>query len=253
MSSIGIALILLACVFGAGVLGMFLQTVLPEHHMSDASKDIVKLVTGLLATLAALVLGLLVASAKNAFDTINEEFREGATKVILLDRTLAQYGPETKEVREMLRNTYNARIDQIFSGKRNGTAALSAVQGGNALEQLEQKIRALAPQTDAQRSYQSRAVDLCYAITQMRLTAIEHEYNTLPTPFIVVLVFWLAAMFTSFGLFAPRNAIAITVLLLGAVSLAGSMFLIEELNHPLDGYIVISRAPLDLAAARLGR
>ena len=102
MNPVAIGLIVLVCIFGGALLGMFLRTVLPEHHLNDASKDVVKLVTGLIATLAALVLGLLVASAKNSFDTVNEGFRQSAAKIILLDRTLAQYGPETKDVRELL-------------------------------------------------------------------------------------------------------------------------------------------------------
>ena len=114
MSPVAIALVVLACVFGGALLGMFLSTVLPEHHLSEGSKDVVKLVTGLIATLAALVLGLLVASAKSSFDAANEGFRQSAAKVILLDRTLAQYGPETKDVREMLRKGFAARIDQLF-------------------------------------------------------------------------------------------------------------------------------------------
>ena len=89
-------------------------------------------------------------------------------------------------------------------------------------------------------------------VVQARWLAIEQEENTIPTPFLVVLVFWLAAMFTSFGLFAPRNAIAIAVLFLGALSLSASIFLIEELNSPLAGFITISSAPMYKALALLG-
>ena len=112
MSPIAIATIVFVCVFGGALLGIFLRTVLPEHHLNDASKDVVKLVAGLIATLAALVLGLLVASAKNSFDTTNEGFRQSAARVIMLDRALAQYGPETKDVREMLRRGFAARVDR---------------------------------------------------------------------------------------------------------------------------------------------
>src|SRR5450631_2397104 len=113
VNPIAIGLIVLVCVFGGALLGMFLRTVLPEHHLNEASKDVVKLVTGLIATLAALVLGLLIASAKNSFDTVNEGFRQSAAKVILLDRALAQYGPETKDVRELLRGSFTTRVEQI--------------------------------------------------------------------------------------------------------------------------------------------
>ena len=120
------------------------------------------------------------------------------------------------------------------------------------MEGFRQEWR-LAPQNDAQRSLQADALEIAEAVVQARWLAIEQEDNTIPTPFLVVLVFWLAAMFTSFGLFAPRNAIAIAVLFLGALSLSASVFLIEELNNPLDGFITISSAPMYKALARLGQ
>ena len=253
MNSIAIGLIVFVCTFGGALLGMFLRTVLSEHHLNDASKDVVKLVMGLIATLAALVLGLLVASSKNSFDTVNEGFRESAAKIILLDRALAQYGPETKEVRDLLKAGFTARVEQFFTKGQSGNSTLNSTQATATMEGFQQRLRALSPQNDTQRALQSRALELSDAVTQARWLGIAHEENSIPTPFMVVLVFWLAVMFTSFGLFAPRNAIAITVLFLGAVSLAGAIFLIEELNNPLEGIITISRAPMDRALGFLGR
>ena len=253
MNSIAIGLIVFVCTFGGALLGMFLRTVLSEHHLDDASKDVVKLVMGLIATLAALVLGLLVASSKNSFDTVNEGFRESAAKIILLDRALAQYGPETKEVRELLKVGFTARVEQFFTKGPTGNSTLNSTQATAMMEGFQQRLRALSPQNDTQRALQSRALELTDAVTQARWLGIAHEENSIPTPFMVVLVFWLAVMFASFGLFAPRNAIAIAVLFLGAVSLSAAIFLIEELNNPLEGFIAISRAPMDRALGFLGR
>jgi len=253
MSPIAIAIIVFVCVFGGALFGMFLRTVLSEHHLSDASKDIVKLVTGMIATLAALVLGLLVASAKTSFDSANEGFRQSAARIILLDRTLSQYGPETKELRDQLRKSATARIEQLFPKDGSQHAKLSAPQGTSAVERMQERIRALVPQNDTQRAMQSRALDLSDAVAQARWMAIEEEDNTIPTPFLVVLVFWLAAMFASFGLFAPRNTVAVVVLFIGAVSLAAAIFLIEELYDPLSGVIVVSSAPMYKALGLLGQ
>jgi hypothetical protein len=253
VSSIAIGLIVFVCVFGGALVGLFLRTVLPEQHLSEESKDVVKLVTGLVATLAALVLGLLVASAKSSFDTVNEGFRQSAAKVIVLDRTLAQYGPETKDLREALRRSFAARVEQLFSKDPSKHATLGASQATAAIEAFEQRLRALSPQNDTQRSLLSRALDITGAVAQERWLAIEQEENTIPMPFLVVLVFWLAAMFAGFGLFAPRNTIAIAVLFFGALSLAAAIVLIEELNHPIDGFITVSRAPMDRALGYLGQ
>ena len=249
MTPIAIASIVLVCVFGGALLGMFLRTVLPEEHLSEPSKDIVKLVTGLIATLAALVLGLLIASAKNSFDSINEGFRQSAAKIILLDRALAQYGPETKDLRELLRRSLASRVEQLFSGQRT----LDSSQATAKIEGFQQKLRELAPQNDVQRSLRSRALELSDAVAQTRWLGIERAGNRIPGSFLVVLVFWLAAMFAGFGLFAPRNAIAVTVLFLGALSLSAAVFLIDELNNPLENFATILRAPLDVALAHLGQ
>src|SRR5882724_5035916 len=115
MSSISISVIALACLFGATLLGMFLQTVLPRNHLHADSKDVVKLGVGLIGTMAALILGLLVASAKGSYDAQSAEITDFAAQAVLLDRMLAHYGPETKEVRELLRNTVSRTLDELWS------------------------------------------------------------------------------------------------------------------------------------------
>ena len=97
MSPVAISFVAVACIFGGILLGAFIRTNLPEHHLSGESKDALKLGIGMIATLSALVLGLLIASAKSNFDTMNNGLKQAGSRVILLDRVLAQYGPETRE------------------------------------------------------------------------------------------------------------------------------------------------------------
>ncbi len=253
MGSTAIALIVFAGVFGGALLGMFLRTVMPEHHLSDDSKDVVKVVTGLVATLSALVLGLLIASAKSSFDTVNDEFRQGAAKVILLDRVLAQYGPEAKAVRDLLRSALAAKVALLFPEDKSKGAGLKALQGAAQVETIEERLRALSPANDAQRSLQSRALQLAADVEEMRWLGLEQAHSSMPTPFVAVLVCWLALMFLGFGLFAPRNAVALGALVVGALSVSTAVFLIEELNDPLGGSITISSAPLRSALANIGK
>ena len=119
INSIAIRLIVLACVFGAALFGMFLRAVLPKQHLSADSKDTVRLGMGMVATTAALVLGLLVASAKNFFDTQSSELTQMSANVILLDRVLAHYGPETKEARDLLRGAVARTLDLIWPQRRS--------------------------------------------------------------------------------------------------------------------------------------
>ena len=102
MNSIAVSLTVFACVFGGAVCGILLRRVLPQDHLSADSKQVVTMSMGLVATMAALVLGLLVTSAKSYYDAQSAELTQMSAKVILLDRLLAHYGQETKEVRDLL-------------------------------------------------------------------------------------------------------------------------------------------------------
>ena len=132
MSAWTVGLITFVCVCAGAAVGMALQRVLPEHHLREDSKDVVKLVTGLVATLSALVLGLLVASSKSSFDAVNDGFKDGAARVLLLDRVLAQYGPAAKEVREQVRNAVAGQIRVLFPDEAG--AASDALRGSMAVE-----------------------------------------------------------------------------------------------------------------------
>ena len=126
MSSMAISWIVFACVFGGALLGMWLRAALPEHHRSTESKDIVRLGMGLIGTLAALVLGLLIASAKSAYDTQRSEFTQLSANLILLDRVMAHYGPETQEARDLLRRSVDQRARSDVARAEFPTGAVGA-------------------------------------------------------------------------------------------------------------------------------
>jgi hypothetical protein len=115
MSSIAISLVTFAFVFGGALLGMALRAVVPQNDVIADSRDVVKLGMGLVATMAALVLGLLIASAKSSLDMQSVELTEMSSKVVLLDRVLAHYGPEAKDVRIELRSSVVHTLDTLFS------------------------------------------------------------------------------------------------------------------------------------------
>jgi hypothetical protein len=227
---------------------------LPERHLDDASKDTIKLGAGLLATLAALVLGLLVSSAKSSFDAMNTGIAQAGAKVLLADHALADYGPETKHVREQLRNIVASSIDRIWSGEKGKTGGLRAVESlDDAGKLYKDKLRELTPTNDFQKSRLAQAVQLSDDVLQIRLLLMEGQQTSLPTAFTVVLIFWLTGLVVSFGLFAPPNAVVMTVLLICALSVSSAIFLILEMNRPLDGFIKASNAPLRKAVELIGK
>ena len=253
MNSSTIGFISAGCIFGGVLLGMLLQKVLPEHHLDTPSKDTVKVGAGMLATLTALVLGLLVSSAKSSFDAMNAGIAQTGAKIILFDHILADYGPETKEAREQLRHTVASTIERIWPEKKGGVGGLRALESVDAAETMQAKLRELTPKNDLQKSLLAQASQIGSDVLQTRLLLMEGQQNTLPSSFLVLLIFWLTGLFISFGLFAPRNGTVLAVLLICALSVSSAIFLVLEMDRPLDGFIKASNAPLRKAVELIGK
>jgi hypothetical protein len=250
MSSIAISLIVFLCLFGGTVIGILLGGTFPEHHLSSDSKDTVRVAMGLVATMAALVLGLLVSSAKSSYDTQSAELTDMSARVILLDRVLAHYGPETQEARDLLRGAVADSLDRIWPQERRKT---SAAAPSFSAEGLLDKIQALSPTDDTQRSLKAQALSMAIGLSQTRWLIFEQGATSVSKPMLVILVFWLTAIFLSFGLFASRNATATAALFVSGLSVSCAIFLILEMYTPFGGLIKISSAPLRSALAHLGK
>ena len=252
MSPLAIALVVFVLVLGGGVLGLFLRGLLPERHLNEDSMGAVKLGTGLIGTLAALVLGLLIASAKGYYDKISDQVTQTAVKVVLLDRTLARYGPETKELRGTLRDIFATAVELMDKGVVSMAKGLDAPQRQKRFEAFEDRLQLLAPQNDAQRALQSQAANLLSDLAQTRWLFIEQTEGSISKPLLIVLVLWLSVIFLGFGLVSAKNATVIIVFSLSALSVAGSIFLIEEMDRPFAGLMRISSAPVHNALSHLG-
>jgi uncharacterized protein (DUF2267 family) len=251
MNSMVISGIVFACVFGGAMLGMFLRKVLPESHISTESKDIVKSAMGLIGTMAALVIGLLTATAKASYDTQRVEFTRMSADIILLNRVMALYGPETEDARDLLRRLVASLLDRLETekGSQFGSSELT-----DASRVFYNNIQRLSPQNESQRMLQAQALRISDEIGQTRWLLFEQEKSSsLPMPFLIVLVFWLTVILVSFGLFAPYNTTVLVALFVCALSISGAIFLILELDRPFDGLVHFSDAPLRKAHALLGQ
>ena len=248
MSSIAISLVTFAVIFAGALLGVSLRRVLPQSHLADDSREVVKLGVGLIATLAALVLGLLIASAKSSFDTQNNELTDLASRVVVLDRVLAHYGPEAKEARDLLRTSIVHALE-LVSTKDFGRSTA----GSSSSELLYDKIQGFSPKDDAQRSIQAQALSILMGLFQTRWLITEQRVSSVSLPLLIVLIFWLTVIFIGFGLLAPRNATAVVSLSVSALSVSGAIFLILEMYSPYTGVIHLSSAALRAAVAHLGQ
>jgi hypothetical protein len=251
MSPIALSLIAFAVIFGGTFVGSFLRRALPDHHLADDAKDIVRLGTGLIGTIAALVLGLLIASAKSSYDTQSSQVQHLTADLVLLDQLLAQYGPEARPIRTLMRQAIDPMIEGLW--RPNGTeAANDAPFAATAVaEDAFAKIGELSPQTDAQRSLQARAIQVSTDLAQTRLALFVQAGGSIPMPFLAVLVFWLAIIFASFSL-ARLNPTLIAAVVVFALSASAALFLILEMSEPFTGLMQIPSAPLRNALAPLG-
>ena len=244
MSSVVLGGMVFSCLLGAVLIGALLRVFLPAHHLSADSRDAIKLATAIVATLSAVALGFLTASAKTTFDHAEVELRVSVAQTVLLDRVMAHYGPETQEARSQLRKFVVAQLDRSNHDPAADDFAIEAVQD---------ELRSLAPETAAQRSLQARALEVSGKIAEAHWLLVETESEQLPRSFVAILVLWLALIFATFGLLAPINATVICTLLVCALSVAGAVFLIVDMAHPYLGLIRVSDAPLRMGLEQLGR
>jgi hypothetical protein len=245
--------IVFTCVFGGALLGVYLSTKVAARHLSADSKDAMKVAVGVIGTLAALVLGLLLTSAKSSFDAKSDGINHIAADVVLLDRALARYGPETRDVRDVLRNSIAAVIQRIWREEEFQVAKFDTTEAAAGLEAVEGRVRDLSPRTDAQRGLQARALSLTSEIARERVLGFERINTTIPIPFLIVLVGWFTIIFASFSLFAPRNAVVLAIMLACALSVSAAIVLILELDSPYQGVIRLSSAPVRNALAHIGQ
>jgi hypothetical protein len=247
-----IGFVVFVCTFAASIGGMMLRAVVSPAYLNEESKDTIKVGTGLIATMSALILGLVTASAKTSFDAVDIGIKHAAGDVLSLDRILAQYGPETEPVRQTLKRLMERRIHALWPspGQRTQSDPTEAMKEPEA---LAAQVRALTPQNDEQKWLQTRAAALSQSLLETRWEIFTSIGQSIPTAFLGVLTFWLSITFASFGLFAPKNATAVTVLLICALSVAFAVVLVLELQTPFRGMIRVSPAPLKSALSHMNQ
>lgn len=240
-----ISLIALFLIFMSAVTGIFVQSLLPDHHLSEDSKNIIKAARSVVVGLAALTLGLLIATAKGSFDTKGAELKTSAAKTIALNRLLLNFGDKSKEAREALKTVAENGIKVIEEINKNGVD--SKTTSGVGVDVLQRKLLQLPEDTAGSIWLKNTALTLGNEIAISRWKIYENSSASVSPLFIAILVFWLMAIFFSLGLIAPPNAAALTALFMAAVSMTGAILLTLELDQPYGGLIQFSTEPLKLA------
>jgi Protein of unknown function (DUF4239) len=256
VTALAVSILTSALVFAGALVGMRLRTALSEDNLGEEVKDVIRLSTGLLATMAALVLGLLIASAKSTYDTKSSLIRQITANIILIDLDLERYGPDARHLRLVLRSAIPPLVRQIWSeADRTKPLSYSASAEG---QQLVKGVQQLQPDNDSKHVLQTQLLGNTANLAQERLSLFTESNEGIPAPFLVILIFWLTIIFTSFGLLVRpdrvrHGRIVIVTFLVGAVSVGSAIFLILEMGRPFDGLMQISSELPRHALAALGQ
>ena len=242
MITISLAAILFLFLVGVTLLGARLRRLVPAEHLSADSKDAVKLALGLVATMTAILLGLLVSSAKSSFDTARSEVMQMAAKIALLDRVLKLYGPQTADARHALRDSVAEGVRRTWPADGRRPAQLEPNEEmGDAVYVA---ISRLAPQDEAQRALKTEATTLMVQLAELRTLVRAQAVSSVSKPLLIALVIWLVVIFLGFSLLAPANATNTLALMAGAFSVACAVFIILDLDHPFAGVVRIPSEPM---------
>ncbi|MDR3539078.1 MAG: hypothetical protein P4L71_21470 [Acetobacteraceae bacterium] len=251
MTVIIVSLLVSACIFAGGLVGMGLHRVLPASHMTRETQDVIRLGTGMLSVLASLVLGLLIATAKSSYDATDQAVRNYAAELSLLNEVLRDYGGAAKAPRDVLASYTQRFLRDGWPPDGQPTARLEDETARQLLEHVRETIRALTPADKAQASLQDHAGEITMGLLRQRWLLINQQGPTVQRVVLGVLVSWVTVIFVSFGLNAPRNGSVVAMFLFCSLAIGGSVFLILEMDQPLDGVMRVSSWPVEDAISHM--
>jgi type II secretory pathway pseudopilin PulG len=252
LNSTNLGLMAFLFTFGAAMVAIAIRGKLPSHHVEGDSKDAVKLVLGLIATLTAMVLGLLISSSHTAYDAQQAELQQMSAHLFQIDRILVEFGPDAADQRALLRKIVASDVARVWPTDGTPPTIDPLLSEANMISLFE-GIAGLSPKTELQKFTKARAMELLAGAGETRHLMVEQSQGALSWPFLIVLVSWQTVLFFGFGLFARFNATVVVALLVGSLSVAGAIFLILEMNHPYSGWMQISSAPLRDVLTQMSR
>lgn len=244
-----VALVIFLCLVASPLATMAIWPRLPARHRDEETNTVLRLAANLFGVMTSLVLGLMINSAKNTFESVDHNVHAYATELILLDRTLRQYGPRADSVREPL-SAYVERVTSQWSRTQDNPVVANRLSE-HLLAEIGTRLNAL-PTTDAAQDFLLQdARQRLRQVLEQRWVLIEQSEGAIPKPLIAMLVAWLGLIYASFGFRAPRNAITVATFVVSAALIAGAVYLILDMDVPFSGPIQISPAPLQRALAEL--
>jgi membrane-bound ClpP family serine protease len=250
LSAVAVALIAFGLILASIAIGLMMRSWVPESHISGDSKEVIRLATALIGTMAAVVLALLFASTRTSFEATNSSVGRMTTSVIELDHMLQEYGPEGQALRRALRQDVVAIARSVWQDDATVQQQADPNAAGGQVRVLTM-LRQMTPANPLQAAVQARALSVSGDLEQTRLSLIAQPTDSISKPFVIVLVLWLSFIFLSFSMSAKANTTLIIILVICAFSASSAIYLILELGQPFDGLMQIPNTAFRNALAPL--
>lgn len=250
MSAVAIAVVAFGLILLSIAIGLMMRHWLPESHLTGDSKEVIRLATALIGTMAAVVLALLFASTRTSYEATSSSVGRMMTNIIELDHVLQEYGPEGQALRPGLRRDVKHIVEAIWQDDASIQGEAHPDTSAGQMSILN-KLRQLVPATPLQSALQARAVSISGDLQQIRLALLAQPPDSLSRPFVTVLVLWLCFIFLTFSMSSKANTTLVTVLFICAFAASSAIYLILELEQPFDGLMQIPNTALRNALAPL--
>lgn len=229
---------------------LYLHPRLPDRQLSKETQDAVKVGVGMIVVLSALVLGLLIASVKATFDTATRDLKHFSTEIVLFDRSLRAYGPQTASAQALIQQYVERALAGTWPGG-NRREVVDDPRAEQLIYRLQDAVLVLAPENSRQRALDDEMKSEIRRLIELRWTLVEEATTSLNVPLLSVLVIWLVLIFASFGYNAPRNVLVVSTFVLCAASIGGALFLVVQMDRPFQGLVKVSPVPLESALAHI--
>lgn len=246
MTSIAFGLAVFALLSATALIALYFHPRLPDHQLTKDTQDAVKVGVGMIVVLSALVLGLLIASVKNTFDTATRDLKHFSTQIVLLDRTLRVYGPQAASARHLIEQYVERALAGTWPSD-DSPAIVNDPRAEQLIYRLQDAILTLVPEGSRERALADEMKGEVRRLIELRWTLVEEATESLNVPLLSVLVVWLMVIFASFGYNAPRNGLVMVSFVLCAASIGGALFLVVQMDRPFEGLITVSPTPLQNA------
>jgi hypothetical protein len=251
LTSVQIAIPILCVVFGSAVVGLTVSKRLAPHHLSPEAKATITVAMAVVGTMTAVVIGFLISNSSTSFKARNAAVAAFSADIAQLDSLLRRYGPETDSIRKALQRYTELKLEDLFPTKPDGRRDVDSPTTAKVLDDVQDKILGLRPGDERQRWLSAQALAAAVKVSAAQSKMVEENANTVPLPFVGAVTLWLAVLYASFGLFAPRTSVTVVALFLSALAVSMAFKLVLDLDSPFVGGIHVTPPPIHISGEPL--